>query len=119
MLARLYKLIMSYYSPFNHYTEVVPCICAIVALGLIPPSPGYGYAHWRGPISVRGGRGRTSAIVLSLPPVINAGTVSSLSFVWLTQWTQSKPSLKVIFSLRLCKELVLKIDDTPFVKNQS
>src|SRR6218665_276112 len=29
------------YSSFNHYTELLPSICEIAALQLIPPRPGY------------------------------------------------------------------------------
>src|SRR6218665_3191384 len=65
----------SVYSFFNHYTELPPTICSTAALGLILPRPGYGYNHLRGPISVCGGLGRTSAIVLSRPPVLDVGTV--------------------------------------------
>ena len=60
-----------------------------------------GYDHLKIPISVFGGWGLTSAIVLSLPPVLDAGTVSLLLFVLLTQWIQLKCSLKLTCSLRL------------------
>src|SRR6218665_2275313 len=40
-------------------------------------------------------------IVLSLPPVLDAETVSLLLFVLLTQWTHLKCSLKLTCSLRL------------------
>ena len=70
------------------------------ALGLIPPRPGYDYDHWRGLI-VCGGWWRISAIVHSLLPVLDVGTVSFLLSAWLTQWTLLKPSLKLICLLRL------------------
>jgi len=86
---------------FYHLMEILPSSCAIAALGLIPPWPRYGYDHLRRPISVCRGWGRTSVIVLSRLPVLDAGTVSLLLFVWLIQWTHSRPSLKLTCSLRL------------------
>src|SRR6218665_3608257 len=67
------------------------------------PASGYGSDNMRGPISVYGGRGRTSAIEISRPPVLDAGTISLLIgvFVWLSQWTHSKHSLKLTCLLRL------------------
>src|SRR6218665_3747858 len=35
----------SVYSSFNHYTELLPSICEIAALQLIPPRPGYDCNH--------------------------------------------------------------------------
>jgi len=52
-------------------------------------------------ISACGGWRLISAIVHSLLPVLNVGTVSLLLSAWLTQWTLLKPSLKLICSLRL------------------
>src|SRR6218665_1598388 len=88
----------SVYSSFNHYTDLLPSICEIAALQLIPQRPGYDCDHLSGLIYVCGGR--TSAIVRSLLPVLDVGTVSRLLFVLLTQWTHLKPSLKLISSLR-------------------
>src|SRR6218665_523640 len=65
------------YLSFYHFTELLQSTCAIVASGLVPAHLGYVYDHLRRPIS---GCGRTSAIVLSLPPVLDAGTVSLLLF---------------------------------------
>src|SRR6218665_2571572 len=89
------SLFNSVYSSFYHFTELLQSTCTIIAaLGLIPPRLGYVYDHWRRPISGCGGR--TLAIVLSLPPVLDAGTaVSLLLFVLLTQWTHLKCSLKL------------------------
>src|SRR6218665_3565617 len=84
---------------FFHFTEQLQSTCAIAAPGLIPSRPGYGYDHWRGLTSACGG-GRTSAIVHSLLPVLDAGTLSLLLSAWLTQWTLLKPSLKLICSRR-------------------
>src|SRR6218665_2363467 len=56
------------YSSFYHFTELFQSTCAIAALGLIPPRPGYGYDHWM----------RTHfgdrAFVNFLPPVLDVGT---------------------------------------------
>ena len=38
----------SVYSSFNHYTDLLPSICEIAALQLIPPCPGYNCDHLRG-----------------------------------------------------------------------
>src|SRR6218665_3675295 len=91
----------SVYSSSYHFTELLQSTCAIAALGLIPPRLGYVYDHLRRPIFGCGGCGRTSAIVLSLPPVLGAGTVFLLLFVLLTQLTHLKCSLKLTCSLRL------------------
>src|SRR6218665_1060023 len=45
----------SVYSFFNHYMELLPSICKIAALQLIPPRPGYDCDHLRGLIYVCGG----------------------------------------------------------------
>src|SRR6218665_2939376 len=45
----------SVYSSFNHYTELLPSICEIAALQLIPPRPGYDCNHLSGLIYVCGG----------------------------------------------------------------
>src|SRR6218665_1993976 len=45
----------SVYTSFNHYTELLPSICEIAALQLIPPRPGYDCDHLRGLIYVCGG----------------------------------------------------------------
>src|SRR6218665_3424420 len=74
----------SVFSSFNHYTELLQSTCAISALGHVPPRLGYVYDHLKRPISGFGGLGRTSAIVLSPPPVLDTGTVSFLLFVLLT-----------------------------------
>src|SRR6218665_191861 len=74
----------SVYSSSYHFTELLQSTCAIAASGLIPPRLGYVYDHLRRSIFGCGGRGRTSAIVFSLPPVLGAGTVSLLLFVLLT-----------------------------------
>src|SRR6218665_1494615 len=42
-------------SSFNHYTELLPSICEIAALQLIPPPPGYDCDHLSGLIHVCGG----------------------------------------------------------------
>src|SRR6218665_1828531 len=42
----------SVYSSFNHYTWLLPSICEIAALQLIPPRPGYSCDHLRGLIYV-------------------------------------------------------------------
>src|SRR6218665_2580705 len=67
------------------------------------PASGYGSDNLRGPISVYGERGRTSAIAISRLPVLDAGTISLLIgvFVWLSQWTHSRHSLKLTCLLRL------------------
>ena len=46
---------ISVYSSFNHYTELLPSICEIAALQLIPPRPGCGFDHLSGLIYVCGG----------------------------------------------------------------
>src|SRR6218665_249547 len=91
----------SAYSSFFHFTELLQSTCAIAAPGLIPPRPDYGYDHWRGLISVCGGRSLISAIVHSQPRVLDVGTVSLLLSASLTRWHLLKPSLKLICSLRL------------------
>ena len=93
--------ISSVYSSFYNFTELLQSTCAIAALGLIPPRLGYVCDHLRRPISGCGGWERTSAIMLSLPPVLDAETVSLLLFVLLTQWTHLKCSLKPTYSLWL------------------
>src|SRR6218665_2938914 len=67
------------------------------------PASGYGSDNLRGLISVYGGCGRTSAIAISRPPVLDAGTISLVIgvFVWLSQWTHSRHSLKLTCLLRL------------------
>src|SRR6218665_2377245 len=45
----------SVYSSFNHYTDLLPSICEIAALQLIPPRSGYNCDHLRGLIYVCGG----------------------------------------------------------------
>src|SRR6218665_1330244 len=80
----------SVYSSFYHFTELLQSTCAIYASGLIPPHLGYIYDHLKRPI-----------FVLSLPPVLDAGTVSPLRFALLIQWTHLKCRLKLTCSLRL------------------
>jgi len=71
-------------------------------LGLIPPRLGYVYDHLRRPISGCGGWGRISAIVLSLPPVLDAGTISSLLLDLLTRWTHLTSFRKTILCITHC-----------------
>ena len=66
-----------------HLMEPLQSTCAIAAPGFIPPRPGYSYDHWRGLISVCRGWGRNSAIVHSLPPVLDVETVYHLLSAWL------------------------------------
>jgi len=80
--------------------ELLPSICEIAALQLIPPCPGYNCDHLRGLIYMCGGWRRTLVIVLSRLPILDVGTVSRLLSVLLTQWTHLKPSSKLICSLR-------------------
>ena len=91
----------SVYLFFYHFTELLQSTCAFAALGLIPPHLDCGCNRLRGSISKCGRWRRTMTIVLSQPLVLDAGIVALLLFVWLTQWTHSKPCLKLNCSLRL------------------
>src|SRR6218665_2851250 len=98
---KIYELLAQTSSCSLTVMELLQSACTIAASGLIPSRPGYAYDHLRGQISVCGGWGCTLVIVLSLLQVLDAGTVSLLLFVWMTQWTRFKSSLKLTYLLRL------------------